>query len=138
MSSSANVHLQHSALLQAAQGRKEVVEYLVQKGANMEVVDGDGYTVLYRALVEEENDVARVLLDAGANVSITVGMCNTQEHGVCWPKLSLWRATAWRKRAISYVVEMWYLTRTADGEVAADFATDPSLKAAIIAAQSRL
>lgn len=61
-------------ILQAAHGKDEVVKYLVEKGANIEICDSDGYTVLLRALAEEENDVARILLDAGANVNLTIGM----------------------------------------------------------------
>lgn len=40
----------------------------------MEVRDSDNYTVLMRALVEEEWESAKVLLGAGADVTQTVGM----------------------------------------------------------------
>lgn len=52
----------------------DVVEYLLKQGADMELRDSDGYTVLMRAVVEEENDIVQVLLNAGADASQTVGM----------------------------------------------------------------
>lgn len=54
-------------LLLFAAGFKEVVEFLVESGADLDCVDVKGQTPLFVALVTQHWDCARYLLIKGAN-----------------------------------------------------------------------
>jgi uncharacterized protein len=61
-----------SPLLYAARdGRLEIARMLLDAGADIEYVDGNGITPLLSAITNNHPDVARLLIDRGANVKAT-------------------------------------------------------------------
>lgn len=48
-------------------GQTEVIELLLKKGAQVNVIDSDGLTPLLLAIYEDQLDCAKLLLDHGAN-----------------------------------------------------------------------
>ncbi|EAQ88828.1 hypothetical protein CHGG_05447 [Chaetomium globosum CBS 148.51] len=60
-----------SLLFAAGKGYKEVVRYLLDKGAAVDVVDGDGQTSLSLAASAGHEAVVQQLLDNGADVDVT-------------------------------------------------------------------
>ena len=50
----------------AADGYKEVVELLIAKGADVNVLDGGGYTPLDRAIKKNHTEIADLLRKHGA------------------------------------------------------------------------
>lgn len=60
----------HTALaLGAESGYMEIMEFLIDKGADMNVKDGRGMTALIRAVVLERPDVMKFLIKKGADVN---------------------------------------------------------------------
>lgn len=55
----------------AMNGDLERVETLIRQGADLNVAQGDGMTALHWAAEERRFDIARALIDAGANVAVT-------------------------------------------------------------------
>lgn len=55
----------------AMNGDLERVETLIRQGADLNAAQGDGMTALHWAAEERRFDIARALIDAGANVAVT-------------------------------------------------------------------
>jgi ankyrin repeat protein len=55
----------------AARGRVEVVQLLLENGADVSATDDRGWTALHKAASQGHADVAKVLLENGADVSAT-------------------------------------------------------------------
>ena len=53
--------------------REKLVKWFLEKGASVNVVDEEGFTPLHRAVIEEAVDVARILLQAGADPNAKSG-----------------------------------------------------------------
>jgi len=51
-------------------GHKELVEYLIEEGANIDAQDKDGRTPLLNAIMFKKSDLARTLIKKGADVKI--------------------------------------------------------------------
>ncbi|KAH8691002.1 ankyrin repeat-containing domain protein [Phaeosphaeriaceae sp. PMI808] len=52
----------------ADKGYADVVELLIQNGANVDQFDDEGYTALHRAAAKNQSDVVRLLLQAGCDM----------------------------------------------------------------------
>ena len=66
------VYVMHGTLGRAigkAGDGKAAVQLLIEKGANIEVVDHDGQTPLMHAAAVPSDDVAKILVEAGADIS---------------------------------------------------------------------
>jgi ankyrin repeat protein len=46
-----------------------LLQYLLNRGADMEIVNREGYTPLFNAIMEENREAVRLLIDNGANVN---------------------------------------------------------------------
>jgi ankyrin repeat protein/L-ascorbate metabolism protein UlaG (beta-lactamase superfamily) len=51
-------------------GHKELMEYLIQEGANIDALDKDGRTPLLNAIMFKKQELAHILVEKGANVKI--------------------------------------------------------------------
>lgn len=69
--------------LAVMQGRKAMVELLLERGADVNGTDQSGDTALVGAVMYSRPEVARVLLDRGANPSAKNGSGQTPIHYVC-------------------------------------------------------
>jgi CubicO group peptidase (beta-lactamase class C family) len=58
-------------LAAAADGRKELAEYLIARGAEVQTVDAAGQTPLHRAADRGQKEIAELLLAKGADVNAT-------------------------------------------------------------------
>ncbi|KAK2776656.1 nacht and ankyrin domain protein [Colletotrichum kahawae] len=54
----------------ACAGNEEIVQVLLDNGADINAVDGSGETAVYKAVVGQHCGVVRILLDRGADVSV--------------------------------------------------------------------
>jgi len=62
---------QLTLLMCAFNGRhKEEMEFLISHGADLNLQNGEGFTVLHRAVQKQETEIVRMLLDHGADVKI--------------------------------------------------------------------
>lgn len=64
----------------AAEGDAAAVGELLQAGAPLAAKDSDGMTALHRAAIQDQAEVCRLLLDAGANPDCT-------QDGTLWTPL---------------------------------------------------
>jgi ankyrin repeat protein len=58
-------------------GQNDILKYLVKKGANLDIINGDGYTPLMYTIMHNRPEMAKTLIDGGANVNIIVGGVNS-------------------------------------------------------------
>ena len=50
--------------------RREMVNYLLEKGADIDKVDGVGWTPLMEAIMDDKPELVKTLVDAGADKTI--------------------------------------------------------------------
>lgn len=68
-------------LIEAAKfGNRELVEYLLQNNANVNVKDSDGSTALFWAAVRGDQDLVKLLIDKGADVNEKDNQGSTALH----------------------------------------------------------
>ena len=78
-------YYEYTPLIWAARdGRKRLVEELVEKGARVEDRTSGGYTALHKACVEGHHEVVEVLLQSGAEVDCKDVHGNTPLHIACY------------------------------------------------------
>ena len=70
--------------LAAARGHCNVLERLLENGANCEIRDASGYTPLMVAVIEDEIDAARLLLKAGADIEVADDEGRTPLSAASW------------------------------------------------------
>ena len=59
-------------LLEAARkGHTKTVQTLLEKGADVNANDMDGWTALIFAIVKGHTDIVQILIDKGANINLT-------------------------------------------------------------------
>ena len=68
----------------ARDGRKRLVEVLVEKGARVEDRTSGGYTALHKACIEGHHEVCEVLLQSEAEVDCKDKHGNTPLHIACY------------------------------------------------------
>lgn len=78
---SSNETLLHIA---AAHGHIKIVDYLIKKGAKLDVMDKKGRTPLHRAAENGHNDAVKMLLQAGANIYSLDQEAKTPLHLANW------------------------------------------------------
>lgn len=61
-------------------GNKELVEYLIAKGANLNAKDKSGNTILHSAAIEGNHEMIKFLLDLGADIKAKDNQGNTVLH----------------------------------------------------------
>ena len=60
----------HTPLIHASEaGRVNIVKFLIEAGANINAVDIDGETALFKSCGKPNHEVTNILIDAGANVN---------------------------------------------------------------------
>ena len=78
------IHSDTTILLWACQGRlTDVVSILIEKGANVNEKDKNGWTLLYWACSMGLTDIATVLIDKGANMNEKFNNGYTMLHWAC-------------------------------------------------------
>ncbi|KAL3890231.1 hypothetical protein ACJMK2_002522 [Sinanodonta woodiana] len=70
-------------LVSARRCKIEIVEYLMHKGANMEVIGNNGYTALCMTLANQNVDVVETLVKHGANVNHLTNIKMSPAHVLC-------------------------------------------------------
>ncbi|KAL3890223.1 hypothetical protein ACJMK2_002514 [Sinanodonta woodiana] len=70
-------------IVSARRCKIEIVEYLLHKGANMEVIGNNGYTALCMALANQNVDVIETLVKHGANVNHLTNIKMSPAHVIC-------------------------------------------------------
>ncbi|KAL3890257.1 hypothetical protein ACJMK2_002545 [Sinanodonta woodiana] len=70
-------------LVSARRCKVEIVEYLMHKGANMEVIGNNEYTALCMALANQNVDVVETLVKHGANVNHLTNIKMSSAHVLC-------------------------------------------------------
>jgi len=64
----------------ALRGNKEIVQLLLDRGANIEAKNNDGYTPLSQAANQSDTEIVRLLLDRGADIGAKDNHNNTPLH----------------------------------------------------------
>ena len=82
--------IHHCTALNAAtiRGNLAIVSYLLKKGASHSIVDCVGATPLCEAVFHNRMDVAKSLIEHGADVNIPNAMCWTPLHVACQQSIS--------------------------------------------------
>ncbi|KAL3890229.1 hypothetical protein ACJMK2_002520 [Sinanodonta woodiana] len=70
-------------IVSARRCKIEIVEYLLHKGANMEVIGNNGYTALCTALANQNVDVVDTLVKHGANVNHLTNIKMSPAYVIC-------------------------------------------------------
>ncbi|KAL3890230.1 hypothetical protein ACJMK2_002521 [Sinanodonta woodiana] len=70
-------------IVSARQCKIEIVEYLLHKGANMEVIGNNGYTSLCMALANQNVDVVETLVKHGADVNHLTNIKMSPAYVIC-------------------------------------------------------
>lgn len=63
-------------------GENEMLAYLLEKGADINITDGVGWTPLMEAIMDDKPELCKALVDAGADKSLV------NERGVTAPMLA--------------------------------------------------
>ncbi|KAL3890232.1 hypothetical protein ACJMK2_002523 [Sinanodonta woodiana] len=63
--------------------KRDIVEYFLHKGANLEIIGNNGYTALCMALANQNVDVVETLVNHGANVNHLTNIKMSPAHVIC-------------------------------------------------------
>jgi ankyrin repeat protein len=75
-------------LMLATSNTKDVVEYFIRAGEEIDAKDFDGWTALFHASLGNSKDVVQTLIDAGANIHILNNVRETPLHlSATWNKI---------------------------------------------------
>mmetsp|Transcript_25294 Transcript_25294/g.28129 ORF Transcript_25294/g.28129 Transcript_25294/m.28129 type:complete len:157 (+) Transcript_25294:21-491(+) len=64
----------------ASRGRREVIEFLIDKGANIEAVDSDGQTPIVFAVKHRHNLLIKLFIEKGADIDVVDNKENNLLH----------------------------------------------------------
>ncbi|KAF4822739.1 NF-kappa-B inhibitor cactus [Colletotrichum siamense] len=102
------MHAVHTA---ASSGQKEILHYLVAKGADINNLDGSNGNALHYALSESDTDMCKLVLDLGVDTATPIDFSEYNIDGSCIMSVVVWAVkyclgkTDVISRAFSHIAE---------------------------------
>ncbi|KAI8191215.1 putative ankyrin repeat protein [Colletotrichum sp. SAR 10_75] len=102
------MHAVHTA---ASSGQKEILHYLVAKGADINNLDGSNGNALHYALSESDTDMCKLVLDLGVDTATPIDFSEYNIDGSCIMSVVVWAVkyclgkTDVISRALSHIAE---------------------------------
>ena len=69
----------------------EIVEFLIEKGADLNARDSDGDTALILAANQENNEIVKILVEKVISLVLRVNFQSSQDDKYCWKKAISYR-----------------------------------------------